>query len=110
MKRTDTKIAGVRVTVTALAAAIHAQGAYLKRAFAKADLQDDPTDPDAFAGTDARLQVHGGSWQLHTDRGAWGSSSIPWGCTWKEAREIARELISECGDCAAEMTEEEGSR
>jgi hypothetical protein len=117
MKTNTSKILGVRVTIAALAAAIHAEGAYLKRSFARVDLMEDASDPDAFSGTDCRLQVHGGNWQLHTGdssydqdhRGAWGCASIPWGCTWKEAREIARELIDDCGDSAAQMGEEEGA-
>lgn len=102
------KINGVKISVQTLAAQIHDEGAYLKRSFEKKELQDDPSDPDSFAGTDARLQVHAGSWLLRTGdssfdqdhRGSWGCSSIPWGCTWKEAREIARELLNDCANCA----------
>lgn len=108
------RIGACRLSVATLAAAVYAVGQSLKRNFAKADLREDPSDPDGFAGTDARLQVRGGSWQLHTGdssydqdhRGAWGSSCIAWGCTRAEARETARELLEDCADCHA-MTEGE---
>lgn len=108
------RIGACRLSVATLAAAVYAVGQDLKRQFPKADLRDDPTDADGFAGTDARLQVHGGSWSLHTGdssydqdhRGSWGTSCIPWGCTRAESREIARELLEDCADQHA-MTEGE---
>lgn len=103
-------INGVKITIAALAAEIHDCGAYLRRNFAKGELSDGEGE---FDGTDARLQVRAGSYALHTGsadfdqdhRGSWGASSIPRGCTWREAREIARALLAECADCAADSDE-----
>lgn len=103
-------INGVRITIAALAAEIHDCGAYLRRNFAKGELSDGEGE---FDGTDARLQVQGGSYSLHTGsadydqdhRGAWGCASIPRGCTWHEARDIARELLDDCANSAADMGE-----
>lgn len=116
MKTNTPKILGVKVTISALAAEIHSCGQYLKRNFSRAELQEMP-GKDEFSGTDARLRVHAGSWQLLTGssdydqdhRGAWGSASIPYACTWKEAREIARELIDDCAESAAQMGDENDS-
>ncbi len=108
-------INGVRITLAALAAEIHDCGAYLRRNFTLAELdEEDGSTP----GTDCRLRVHGDGWQLLTGsadydqdhRGSWGASSIPWGCTWKEAREIARDLMNECADHAADMAEPDTGR
>ncbi len=101
------KINKVRITLAALAAEIHAQGQYLKRSFAREELTESgKNDPDEFSGSDVRLQVQGGSWQLHfgdsqydqDHRGSWGCSSVPWGCTWQQARETARELLDDCAN------------
>ncbi len=113
--KTPTRILGVRITVSALADSIWEHGQFLKRSFDRSTLTDDPTDSDAFAGVECRLQVHNGNWQLHTGdssydqdhRGAWGCGSIPWGCTRKESREIARELLNDCDDSAAQMEQGE---
>jgi hypothetical protein len=90
----------VSIKIATLAAEIHDCGQYLKRNFSREDLTE---KGEEFSGTDCRLQVQGGSWTLHTGsadydqdhRGSWGCSSIPFACTWKEAREIARDLIDQ---------------
>lgn len=59
---------------------------------------------------DVRLQVHAGSWALHTGdsqydqdhRGYWGSASIDGVLTRKAAREMARDLIDQAADQFAE--------
>lgn len=106
------KILGVSIRVSVLAAEIHDCGQYLKRNFSAQDLAESGTD---FIGTDCRLQVQDGGWQLHTGsadfdqdhRGAWSCASIPRGCTWKEAREIARDLLNDCAESASQMGDEE---
>ena len=100
--RFDNRVGKVRVPVYRLAGEIHAEGQFL------ADImgQDDPNEEPY---TDCRLQVHEGSWCLHTGdpgydqdhRGYWGSSSIPRGCSKARAVDIAKELIEQAGDDAA---------
>lgn len=89
----------VNISLAEVAAELHAQGQYLKTHFSDEDLQMD----DDFSGTDVRLQVReDGAWQLHfgsadydqDHRGFWACGSVRRGCTWTEAREQARELIS----------------
>ncbi len=95
--------ANVSIKVSTLAAEIHDCGAYLRRNFSRDDLTENGSD---FAGTDCRLQVQDDCWQFHSGssdydqdhRGAWGCSSVPFACTWREAREIARDLLDQVLD------------
>jgi len=99
MKTNITATLTVNISLAEVAAELHAQGQYLKANFSNEDLQMD----DDFSGTDVRLQVtDDGAWQLHfrsadydqDHRGFWACGSVRRGCTWVEAREQARELIS----------------
>ena len=88
------------VTIKDLAADVWGYGHYLKVCFTPSELtshgEDEPTG-------DFRLQIFDGTWNTHTGdsqydtdhAGAWGSASVPRGCTRKEAREIAKDLIEE---------------
>jgi hypothetical protein len=88
----------VSIPLAELANEIYNCGQYLKHNFSAEDLTEKGTD---FAGTDCRLNVRDGSWSLLTGdsqydqdhRGYWACSSIRRGCTWNEAREIARDLV-----------------
>lgn len=99
MKAQLTETESLNISVTALAAEIYACGQYLKRNFTAEELQD---GPDGFTGTDCRLRVHNGNWQLLTGssdydqdhRGYWSCSSIGRACTRQESIELARELIN----------------
>lgn len=90
----------VKIDVSKLVEQIHEHGQYLKQNSKREDLREIEGE-DEFSGTDARLQVRKYSWQLHTGdaqydtnhRGYWGNASIPWGCTWIQAREVAKELL-----------------
>ena len=74
---------------------------------------DDIADDDGEATGDIRLQVADGAWQVHTGdasydtdhNGHWGASSVSAGCSKREARDIARYLITEAADCAAQSAE-----
>lgn len=77
------KIGSVNVTLGELAKRVYAYSEYMRANFKPADL----SEPGELAGGDS---------QYDTDhRGAWGAAFVPYGCTMKEAREIARELVSE---------------
>lgn len=100
MKTQITDTLAVNISLAQVAAELHAQGQYLKDNFSKEDLTEHGSD---FSGTDVRLQVsEDGGWTLHfgssdydqDHRGFWASSSVARACTWQEARETARELIS----------------
>lgn len=94
----------MKPTIKELADALYSEGQYLKRNFSKEDLMDGPHDD--FCGTDVRLQLHDGSWELHTGdssydqdhRGYWGASSISRGATRRECMDTARSLINEALD------------
>jgi len=99
--KTLPKINDVRVLLSELAADVHAYGQYLKANFSRADLRDSEDDT---AGGEMRLQVKESGWQTHhgdsqfdqDHRGMWSNAFVPYGCTQKEAREIARDLIEQC--------------
>lgn len=108
MKKTSNIIAGVCLPVTTLADYVYQYGQYLKCNFSREDLSEDGDGENA--GGDMRLQVLPakefgiGSWrtwegdnQFDTNhRGMWANAFVPYGCTRKEAREIAENLIAEC--------------
>ncbi len=100
-------IDGCRITIAELANALHETGIYLRDTFDRADLIDPCIDDEDSPGyTDVRLQVHNGSWYYHTGdssydqdhRGFWGASSISRGCSWSEARYVARDLIEQAAE------------
>lgn len=76
--------------------------------------QYDPADITEYGcdepSGDCRLQVQSDGWSFHTGdsqydqdhRGYWGASSVSPKCTRKEARVIARDLIEQAKDHAAE--------
>lgn len=84
----------------------------MRRTFVRSDLTELGADG---AGYDVRLQVRGGSWQLHTGdsqfdqdhRGAWGYGFLPWELS--NLTDLARELISEASDSYAESAENDSA-
>ena len=88
-----------------LADDVYGYGQYLKSNFSRADLTEFGCD-ESDAGGEMRLQVHDGNWMTHhgdsqydqDHRGNWGSAFVPYGCTRKQARDIARDLISEASE------------
>ena len=96
------KTTAVRVPLGELADDVYSYGQYLKDNFSRSDLCEHGDDASA-AGGDMRLQVQDSGWQTHhgdsqydqDHRGSWGAAFVPYGCTRKEARDIARELIAE---------------
>jgi hypothetical protein len=87
----------------------------MRKSYSRADLVTDPRDSDSAAGIDLRLQVHGGSWSLHTGdsqydqdhRGAWGVGFLPWERS--NLTELARELIEDALESYAMNHESEES-
>lgn len=103
-----TLVSNVRVPVSALADSVYQYGQYLKRSFDRAELTECGEDEDSASG-DFRLQVNSDGWQTHEGsadydqdhRGHWGACSVPYGCTRKEALDLARSLISEAQESFA---------
>jgi hypothetical protein len=96
-------------SIADIASEIHACGVYLRDTFKPSDLDDG----EGNIGTDYRLQIHDdGSWETHSGssdydqdhRGHWGASFVPRGCTWAQAREIAKDLIGQAADSLAECS------
>lgn len=91
------------VALRDVASEVYDYGQYLTRTFTDADLREPGNDPDEPGCGAIRLQLHKGSWAIHTGdaqydqdgRGSWGAGYVPRGCTRAQARDIARELIRE---------------
>lgn len=89
-------------SIRELADEVYEYGQYLK-GYLPNELREPGSD---FVGGEARLQIHEGTWAFHTGdpqfdqdhRGAWGAASVPRGCSRREAREIARDLIEQAED------------
>ena len=85
-----------------------AEGIYY---YARSLRPEDHVDEDG----EVRLQLHAGDWELHTGpsdydtdhRGAWGASLVSAGATWAACRSVARDLIAEALDHAAQTGQDE---
>jgi hypothetical protein len=90
----------VSIPLSKLAEDVYSYSAYLRDNFKESELIEKGCDT---AGGDMRLQVNDGWWTTHhgdsqydqDHRGFWGCGFVPYRCTRKEAREIARDLISD---------------
>jgi hypothetical protein len=95
------KIADCTVTSGEVAKEVYSYGQNLA-GYNPADITEYGCDTP---GGDIRLQVHEGGWCVHTGdasydqdhRGYWGCGFVPAGCTRKDARTIARDLIEAAG-------------
>jgi len=98
-----------KITVKQLAAAIYEHGQFLKKNFAKGQLTHAGND---FDGGEVRLRVYGSHWSLHTGdsqydqdhRGFWAFNSVSRGVSGTNGRNVARELLEEVLEDAAQNT------